>query len=412
MSKIKAQKYGDVEWAVDGKESVMVEAASSEALVIEHLTGADDMQAIMKVIGIGGGGSNAVNSMVDSGIEGVRFIIANTDAQALKLSSVEHKIQIGTKITKGLGAGSNPEIGRRAALEDLETIVAHIKGSDILFLTAGMGGGTGSGAITVVAEAAKELGILTVAIVTKPFLFEGKKRAQQAHESIESLREVIDTLIVIPNQKLIELADPKISILDAFAMANNVLRQAIKGVADIIVRPGHMNVDFADVRSIMKGMGMAIMGTGCSKGKDRAQEAAEQAINSSLVEDICIEGAKGVLINITGNGDLGLHEISQAAHIIYEKAASDANIILGSVIDPNMGDEVMVTIIATGFSHMPQEVAMPARQQVVGNTISNGVQFVGSAHRDLYEEGQISSSRIDVPAYIRRNELHASSDED
>jgi len=308
-----------------------------------------NLGARIRVMGIGGGGSNAVNSMVDGDLEGVKFIVANTDAQALELAPADMKIQIGEKITKGLGAGSNPDIGRRAAEEDLEGIIESISDADIIFLTAGMGGGTGSGATPVIARAAREIGTLSVAIVTKPFVFEGQKRLKHAEEAIEELRKEVDTLLVIPNQKLLELADPKISMLDAFAMVNNVLKQAIKGVSEIITKPGHINVDFADVRSIMKGMGMAIMGTGRSKGDDRAKQAALAAISSPLLENVSIEGARGVLINITGDASLGLHEINDAARIVYENAREDADIILGSVIDSSMGEEVMVTIIATGF---------------------------------------------------------------
>ena len=312
--------------------------------------------ASLKVIGIGGGGGNAVNSMIDSGeLEGVDFIVANTDAQALESSSAEGKIQLGAKITKGLGAGSNPDIGRRAAEEDLDSVMHNVSDSDILFLTAGLGGGTGSGGIPVIAQAARESGILSVAVVTKPFLFEGRRRMQQAEEAIESLRGVVDTLIIVPNQKLLEVADPKISMLDAFAMSNDILMQGIKGIADIITKPGHINVDFADVRSVMKSMGMAIMGTGICSGENRAREAVMKAISSPLLENISISGARGVLINITGNNDLGLHEIHEAASVVYDSVNEEANIILGSVIDPNIGDDIMVTVIATGFDSKPKE---------------------------------------------------------
>lgn len=318
-------------------------------------------RASIKVLGIGGGGCNAVNSMANSDLGGVEFIIANTDAQSLHASPVRNKIQLGMKITKGLGAGANPDIGRRAAEEDLETIMKNISDADILFLTAGMGGGTGTGATPVIASAAKELGILTVAVVCKPFLFEGKRRQKQAEDAIETLRKYVDTLIVIPNQKLLEISDAKISMLNAFAKANDVLTQAIKGVSDIIVKPGHINVDFADVKAIMKGMGMAIMGTGKCSGENRAADAALNAISSPLIENVCIDGAKGVLINITGGESLALHEIAQAANIIYDRASEDANIILGSVIDSSMGDDVMVTVIATGFvSSAPKEKSVSA----------------------------------------------------
>ncbi len=306
--------------------------------------------ACLKIIGIGGGGGNAVNSMIDGGdLDQVGFIVANTDAQALSLSKAECKMQLGAKFTKGLGAGSNPDIGRRAAQEDLDPVLEKIADTDILFLTAGLGGGTGSGAIPVLAKAAKDLGILTVAIVTKPFAFEGKRRMQHAQEAIDNLKESVDTIIVVPNQKLLEMSDPKISMLDAFAMSDDVLKQAIKGISDIITRAGHINVDFADVREIMKDMGMAIMGTGVAEGPDRAKQAAMSAITSPLLEEINIQGARGVLINITGNTDLGLHEINEAASLVHDMVSPDAQIILGSVIDSNIGDQIKVTVIATGF---------------------------------------------------------------
>mgnify|MGYP006412025053 CR=1 FL=1 len=309
-----------------------------------------EVGASLKVIGIGGGGGNAVNSMMNSDdLTVVEFVVANTDIQALSLSPAKSKIQIGSKITKGLGAGSNPDIGRRSAEEDLDTVLSKIADSDILFLTAGLGGGTGSGALPVIAQAAKEAGILTVVVVTKPFLFEGRKRKRNSDEAIEVLKDIVDTLIIVPNQKLIELADPKISMLDAFAMSNDVLKQAIKGISDIITKPGHINVDFADARSVMKDMGMALMGTGRCSGEGRAREAALKAISSPLLENVSIDGAKGVLINITGNNDLGLHEINEVATVVYDLVSEDANIIIGSVIDPDMGDDITVTVIATGF---------------------------------------------------------------
>jgi len=311
--------------------------------------------ARVKVVGVGGGGGNIVNYMVGSDLKGVEFIVANTDSQALNLSQAGIKIHIGEKITKGLGAGSNPDVGRRAAEEDLERIMDHLSDADILFLTAGMGGGTGSGALPVVARAAKEAGILSVAVVTKPFSFEGKKRMKQAEVAIDDLRKVVDTFIVVPNQKLLDVVEPDIPMLDALSMVNNVLKYAVKGVSDIIVKPGHINVDFADVRAIMRDMGMAIMGTGRSDGQDRARKAALSAISSPLLEDIKIDGAKGVLINITGNSNLTLQEINDAANLIYERSSDDADIILGSVVDPDIGDEVVVTVIASGFERGKQE---------------------------------------------------------
>jgi len=304
----------------------------------------------IKVIGIGGAGGNTVNSIIESDNNSVHCIVVNTDAQALNLSKAEDKVQLGVKSTKGLGTGSNPDLGKRAAEEDIDKVMEVIDGADIVFLAAGMGGGTGSGGISVIARALKDRDILTIAIVTRPFLFEGKRRASVADAAIIQLAKEVDTLIVLPNQKLLEVVEQNVSMIDAFALINNILSQSVKGISDIITRPGHINVDFSDVRAIMKGMGLAIMGTGVATGPERAQEAALQAISSPLLENMNITGAHGVLLNITGGKNLGLHEISQAASIIYEEADENANIILGSVIDESMVDEVMVTIIATGFN--------------------------------------------------------------
>jgi cell division protein FtsZ len=306
----------------------------------------------LKVIGVGGAGSNAVNSMINSGeMDGIMFIVANTDAQALHQSPARSKVQIGKKITKGLGAGSNPEIGKRAAEEDIDAIKELLSNTDILFLTAGLGGGTGSGALPIIAQAAREMGILTVGVVTKPFSFEGKRRAKHADDAFNNIKNTVDTLIVVPNQKLLEHADPKISMLNAFALSNDILKQAIKGISDIITRAGHVNVDFADVRTIMKDTGMAIMGTGRASGPDRARQAAMRAISSPLLENASISGAKGVLINITGNEDLELQEINDASTLVYEMVNPEANIIMGSVIDKTLGNEICVTVIATGLEH-------------------------------------------------------------
>lgn len=320
--------------------------------------------AHLKVIGIGGAGCNAVNWMVKTAeLERVDFIVANTDAQSLEHSGASEKIHLGVKITKGLGAGSNPDLGRRAAEEDIDSIVECLRGTDILFLTAGLGGGTGTGALPVIARAAKELGILTIAIVTKPFLFEGKRRLYFAEEAIKHLKNDVDTLLVVPNQRLLEISDKSISMLDAFAQSNDILKQAVKGISDIIMKAGHINVDFADVRSIMKDMGIAIMGTGRASGQDRARKAALAAISSPLLENVNIQGARGVLINITGNQNLGLYEINDAAMLLYEMVREDANIILGSVIDDNAGDEMIITVIATGFEHglQPEKTFSPSR---------------------------------------------------
>lgn len=305
--------------------------------------------ACIKVLGIGGAGGNTVNNIVQSGYQDIEFIVANTDAQALDLSEAHVKIQIGVKSTKGLGTGANPEVGKRAAEEDLEKVMEALEGADIVFLTGGMGGGTGSGALPVIARALHDKGVLCIAIVTKPFLFEGKRRLKVAEEAIEILKTIVDTLLIMPNQKLLEVTDKKISMIDAFALMNDVLSQLVRSVSDIVTKPGRINVDFADVRAIMKDRGVAVMGTGCATGEHRATEAALQAISSPLLENMSVTGARGILFNITGGPNLGLHEISEAASVIYQEAHPDANIILGSVIDEMLTDEVIVTIIATGF---------------------------------------------------------------
>ena len=305
--------------------------------------------AKIKVIGVGGGGGNAVNTMISSCLQGVDFINANTDAQALGVSSSPVKIQIGAQITKGLGAGSDPEIGKKSALESRDEIRPYLEGADMIFITAGMGGGTGTGAAPVIAEIARECSVLTIAVVTKPFQFEGKKRNLQAVEGIAQLREVVDTLIVVPNQRLLSLGGRNLSLLEAFKKADDILYQAVKGISDLILVPGLINLDFADVRSVMTNMGMAIMGTGVASGENRAVEAAQRAISSPLLEDNTIQGAHGILLNITGGPDMSLYEVNEASSLIQEEADEDANIIFGTVIDPNMEDEIRITVIATGF---------------------------------------------------------------
>lgn len=304
--------------------------------------------AQIKVIGVGGGGSNAVNRMIFAGLKGVEFIAVNTDAQALYLSQAEAKIQIGTKLTRGLGAGANPEIGKNAAEESRDELVKALKGADMVFVTAGMGGGTGTGAAPIVAEVAKELGALTVGVVTKPFNFEGRKRSQQAVTGIANLKEKVDTLITIPNDRLLQVVDKNTSINDAFRIADDVLRQGVQGISDLIAVPGLINLDFADVKTIMYNTGSALMGIGTAKGENRAVTAARNAISSPLLET-SIEGAKGVLLNITGGSGLGLFEVNEAAEIIAEAADPEANIIFGAVIDDNLKEEIRVTVIATGF---------------------------------------------------------------
>src|SRR6266550_4708589 len=303
----------------------------------------------IKVIGVGGGGGNAVNRMIQAGIKGIEFMVANTDVQAMRTSLAPVKLQIGGKLTKGLGAGANPEIGKQAALEDTDRILEALSGADMIFITTGMGGGTGTGAAPIIASLAAELGALTVAVVTKPFAFEGKRRRIQAEQGIRSLRETVDTLITIPNERLLNFVERATSLGDAFTIADDILRQAVQGISDLITVPGEINLDFADVKTIMHGMGMALMGTGVSQGEHRAVEAAQRAISSPLLEEASIEGAKGVLINITGGPDMTLFEVHEAASVIQEAADEEANIIFGTVIDPKMKDEVKVTVIATGF---------------------------------------------------------------
>lgn len=309
--------------------------------------------ANIKVIGVGGGGSNAVNRMIDSGLQGVDFLVANTETQALENSKAEVKLQIGEKLTKGLGAGGNPEIGEQAAQESREEIVKSLQGADMVFVTAGMGGGTGTGAAPVVAECARELGALTVGVVTKPFTFEGKKRKSQAEGGVDMLTSKVDTIIVIPNDRLLQIVDKKTPLLSAFSTADDILRQGIKGISDLITVPGLINLDFADVKSIMSNQGEALMGIGVGEGENRAVDAAKMAINSPLLET-SIDGAKGILLNITGSSDLSLFEINEAAEIISEAADPEANIIFGSVIDENLGDRIQITVVATGFGKQPK----------------------------------------------------------
>jgi cell division protein FtsZ len=310
----------------------------------------DVSHAKILVIGVGGGGGNAVNTMISGNLDGVEFVVANTDMQALESNMAPHKVQLGDALTKGLGAGANPDVGRRAAEESLQHIADLISGADMVFVTAGMGGGTGTGAAPVIAQIARDCGALTVGVVTKPFGFEGKKRERQAVEGIERLEKSVDTLIVIPNNRLLALVSQGTSMVEAFRKADSVLLNAVQGISDLMTVPGLINVDFADVRTIMSGMGRALMGTGVGTGKRRATEAAETAISSPLLEDVSIEGATGILINITGGPDLTLHEVNEASSLIQHAAHEDANIIFGSVIDPNLSEEVRITVIATGFN--------------------------------------------------------------
>ena len=362
--------------------------------------------AKIKVIGLGGGGSNAVSRMIAAQFTGVEFIVANTDNQALRASPAPMKIQLGAKLTQGLGAGSNPEIGRDAALEDPEQITRFLEGADMVFITAGLGGGTGTGAAPVVASLAKDLGILTVAVVTKPFNFEGRRRTEQAEAGVDALRGVVDTLISIPNQRLLAVVDRGTPLVDAFRVADSVLQQAVQGISDLILVPGLINLDFADVRTIMSGMGMAMMGTGIGHGDNRALDAAQKAIASPLLDDASIDGAKGILINFTGGPDLSLHEVEEAARIVQEAAHEEANIIFGAVIDPDVRDEVRMTVIATGFTE--RKTALGVGGKVLDLPRSARATAPAGAWRrraaDVRADGDdgIDSSDLDVPAFLRR----------
>jgi cell division protein FtsZ len=305
--------------------------------------------AVIKVFGVGGGGGNAINTMIEEGLQGVEFIAANTDAQALSRNLAPLKLQLGAKLTKGLGAGANPDIGREAALEDRELLREALTGADMVFITAGLGGGTGTGAGPVVAEVAKEIGALTVGVVTRPFTFEGQTRKRQADMGSKDLRSLVDTIIVIPNEKLLLIAGKEMRFVDAFRKVDDVLFQAVRGISELITKPGYINLDFADVKTVMSGMGLALMGTGAASGQNRAVAAAEKAISSPLLEDVSIRGARGVLINITAGPSLALSEVNEAASLIREEASDEANIIFGTVIDETLEDELKVTVVATGF---------------------------------------------------------------
>ena len=361
----------------------------------------NSMTARIKVIGIGGGGSNAVNTMITASLSGVDFMVANTDAQSLEASEAVVRIQLGGLVTKGLGAGANPEIGRRAALEDQEKIREYLDGSDMIFITAGMGGGTGTGGAPVIARVAREVGALTVGVVTKPFIFEGKKRMRQAEDGIEELKRNVDTLIVIPNQRLLSIAAKTTTMLDAFHKADDVLLQAVRGISDLIITPGLINLDFADVRTVMAEMGLALMGAASATGENRAIEAAQKATSSPLLEDISIQGARGVLINITGGPDLCLHEVNEAASMIQEEAHDDANIIFGAVIDETLTDEIRITVIATGFGEIKEEkklAPIPAPAATVSNIV-NTVQKT----KKVVHLGTIVDD-IDAPTWQRKKQ--------
>jgi cell division protein FtsZ len=379
-----------------------------------ELDDAPQAAAKIKVIGLGGGGGNAVSRMMAAQFTGVDFIVANTDMQALRNSPAPVKVQLGAKLTQGLGAGSNPDVGRNAALEDPETITRLLEGADMVFITAGLGGGTGTGSAPIVASLARDLGILTIAVVTKPFTFEGRKRMLQAEAGLEALRSVVDTLITIPNQRLLSVVDRGTPLLEAFRVADSVLQQAVQGISDLILVPGLVNLDFADVRTIMSGMGMAMMGTGIGRGTNRALDAAQKAVASPLLDDTSIEGAKGILINFTGGHDLSIHEVEEGARIVQEAAHEDANIIFGAVLDPSLEDEVRMTVIATGFTEKKSQlepagkvVDLPRASRSAGGTSATGT---APAWRRRFGEARAEGDSpldgendYDVPTFLRRS---------
>ena len=364
--------------------------------------------ATIKVVGVGGGGGNVINRMIEAGLRGVEFVTVNTDKQALELSKANKKIQIGEKLTRGLGAGANPEIGKCSAEESKAEIAEALKGADMVFVTAGMGGGTGTGAAPIVAETSREMGILTVAVVTKPFPFEGNRRTTQAEAGIDELKQCVDTLIVIPNEKLLQVVEKQTSIMDAFKMSDDVLRQSVQGVSDLITIPGLVNLDFADVKTIMLDAGIAHTGIGRASGEHRAQEAARQAIHSPLLET-SIEGAGGVLINVTGGKDLGLLEINEAAELVQKSVDPEANIIFGAVIDENLKDEIVITVIATGFNKASSYNNFIDLQldtvvnDVLNKNISNSSNEITSSRSDYLSSNNDYKIDLDIPQFLRRN---------
>jgi cell division protein FtsZ len=381
--------------------------------------------AKIRVMGVGGGGGNAVNRMIAASVAGVEFLVANTDCQALRSSRAPMKLQLGMKLTKGLGAGANPEVGKSAAIEDREQLLQALDGADMVFITTGLGGGTGTGAAPIIAQLAREAGALVVAVVTKPFAFEGRRRRLQADEGLVALRQVVDTVITIPNDKLLHTVEKGTPLAEAFQMADDILRQAVQGISDLITVPGEINLDFADVKTIMSGMGMALMGTGIAEGERRAVEAAQRAISSPLLEDTSIHGARGVLINITGGEDMTLHEVSEAAHIIQEASDPDANIIFGTVIDRGMQGSVKVTVIATGFNRddvRAEHASMSSARRNERNPIPAPMDAVvpGRTTRGFFRPGKTDEvdldaadqgfapnfgklkDDLDVPAFLRK----------
>lgn len=376
-----------------------------------ELVDAENSSAIIKVVGVGGGGGNAVEHMVNANIEGVEFICTNTDAQALKKTSAKTILQIGHNVTKGLGAGADPDIGRQAALEDRDRIMDVLEGSDMVFINAGMGGGTGTGAAPIVAQVAKEMGILTVAVVTRPFSFEGKKRAQIADQGIKELTQFVDSLITIPNEKLLSVLGREISLLNAFGAANDVLLGAVQGIAELITRPGLINVDFADVRTVMSEMGMAMMGSGKAQGEDRARIAAEAAISSPLLEDVNLSGARGILVNITAGMDLSIGEFDEVGNTIKGFASDNATVVVGTVIDPEMSGEMRVTIVATGLGQVAREESSRVKlvQAASGGTVDyrefdrpTVMRNQPHEHKKAGEAHENDPDYLDIPAFLRR----------
>ena len=377
-----------------------------------HIDENTGFSARLKVVGIGGGGCNAINNMVEAGLQGVDFIAINTDIQSLSMNKASVKIHVGTKLTRGLGAGANPEVGRQAALEDAEQISEHLKGADMVFITCGLGGGTGTGASPIVADISKELGALTVAVVTKPFAFEGKTRNVQAEEGLAKLKSNVDTLITIPNQRLLAVGGKHMTIKDAFLRADEVLLYAVRSISDLIVSSGHVNVDFADVKTVMSEKGMAIMGVGVSSGERRAIEAAQKAISSPLLEDISIHGARGVLINVTGSSNMTLHEVHEASTLIQEQAHEDARVIWGLVFDESMDDDVRITVIATGFEEPVARVEEePERQRPEKLFDDRGMptylkRNVKVDYRDVKPKQpttiDLDDDRYDIPTFLRK----------
>ncbi len=379
--------------------------------------------AVIKVIGVGGGGGNAVAHMLNANIEGVEFVVANTDSQAMKSCGSRTHLQLGANVTKGLGAGANPEVGRQAALEDRERIEEMLEGADMVFITAGMGGGTGTGAAPVVAQLAKEKGILTVAVVTKPFPFEGRRRMQVAMKGIEDLSQHVDSLITVPNEKLLSVLGREVTLLNAFKAANDVLLGAVQGIADLITAPGLINVDFADVRTVMSEMGMAMMGSGTARGDDRAQAAAEAAINNPLLEDVNLNGACGILVNVTAGPNLTMREFDEIGRVIHDFASEDATVVIGTSLDPEMQDDVRVTVVATGLNRAvsrqpqrtaaPQQVEMRQRPRPVVLRTGTGNEVVDYAQPDVVAGPSRSEAApakgadpsfdyLDIPAFLRR----------